>query len=124
MSTMSSPSRVPLVAARTRTETTDGGVKVAAPIDAGSHGSDGLLGLQWVAPGTEIVSWHAGADTHEVYHVVEGALCIRWDGEDPGSSDVSAGDSFFFPPSHQYSVENAGDQPVFVVWAMAPSSEE
>ena len=123
MGTLSVPARVPATAVRRRVETRDGGFEVGIAIDAASHGSDVLLGLQWVAPGTELVSWEAGATTHEVYHVVQGALRLTWEGPDSGSSDLAAGDSFFFPPAHRYTVENLGDEPAFVVWAMTPSTE-
>ncbi len=122
-SAVAAPSLVPSSGVRRRTETADGGFEVGIAIDAASHGSDVLLGLQWVAPGTEPVSWPAGDSTHEVYHVVEGTLRLSWSGAEDGAADVSAGDSFFFPPSHRYTVENTGERPAFVVWAMTPSTE-
>ena len=123
MHEVSSPARVPASKVRRRIETADGGFEVGIAIDAASHGSDVLLGLQWVAPGTEVVSWRAGDATHEVYHVIQGRLRLTWDGDDAGAEDLAAGDSFFFPPARGYSVECLGDESAFVVWAMTPSSE-
>jgi mannose-6-phosphate isomerase-like protein (cupin superfamily) len=123
MNSVSAPARVPASAVRRRVETRDGGFEVGIAIDAASHGSDVLLGLQWVAPGTARVSWQAGSETHEVYHVVQGALRLSWEGPNEDSCDVAAGDSFFFPPGHGYAVENLGDEPAFVVWAMTPATE-
>lgn len=121
MESASPPSRIPSTGVRRRVETADGGFEVGIAVDAASHGSEVLLGLQWVAPGTEPVSWIASGATHEVYYVVSGRLSVAWSGPAEGSATVAAEDSFFFPPGHEYVVENIGTEPAFVVWAMTPA---
>lgn len=115
------PARVLPAEIRMRTETDDGGFKVGVVIDKQSHGSPLLLGLEWIAPGTEKVSWQAPDDAHEVYYVQQGRVRVEWDGEDAGEVEVSAGESFYFPPALTYSLENVGEDEVFIVWSIVPS---
>ncbi len=117
----SAPARVLPSEIRMRTETDDGGFKVGVVIDKQSHGSPLLLGLEWIKPGTEKVSWQAPADAHEVYYVQQGRVLVGWDGESAGEVEVSAGESFYFPPALTYSLENLGNEEVFIVWSIVPS---
>jgi mannose-6-phosphate isomerase-like protein (cupin superfamily) len=115
------PERVAPESVRRRIETSDGGFEVGVVIDQESHGSPLLLGLEWVKPRTEAVSWTADEKTHETYYVERGRLRIRWDGDQSGEATVGPTDSFYFPPGLTYSVENVGDDDVFVVWSLVPS---
>lgn len=115
------PERVTSASARRRTETSDGGFEVGIVIDRESHGSPLLLGLEWVRPGTEVVSWTADAETHETYYVERGRIRIRWDGDEIGEAVLGPADCFYFPPGLTYSVENVGEEDVFVIWSLMPS---
>lgn len=115
------PGRVPPEQIRMRSETADDGFRVGVAIDAASHGTPLLLGLAWIRPGTERVSWHADADTHETYYIQQGRLLVAWDGENEGETEIGPGDSFYFPPGRVYSVENVGDDEVSLVWNVIPS---
>jgi mannose-6-phosphate isomerase-like protein (cupin superfamily) len=118
---MSAPGRVRLEAARRRRETADGGFEIGVLIDAESHGSPLLLGLEWIRPGTEPVSWSADAETHETYYVQSGRVRIAWDGEAPGEATLGPTDSFYFPPGRTYTAEALGEEGVFVIWSLVPS---
>jgi mannose-6-phosphate isomerase-like protein (cupin superfamily) len=115
------PAKVALKDARVREETEDGGFKVGIVIDRVSHGSPLLLGLEWIEPGTEAVSWHANENTHETYYVVRGQVQVSWDGRDAGTEVVRAEDSFYFPPGRRYTAETIGDEQAFIIWALTPS---
>jgi len=121
MSGAGKPGRVPLSAARRRRETADGGFEIGVAIDAESHGSPLLLGLEWIKPGTERVEWTADAETHETYYVQSGRLRIAWDGPEPGEAELGPTDSFYFPPGRTYAAEILGDEDVFVIWSLVPS---
>jgi quercetin dioxygenase-like cupin family protein len=104
-----------------RTETEDGGFRVGIVIDRESHQTDLLLGLEWIDPGTEPVSWKAPDDAHETYYMNKGRLRVAWDGDDAGEEILTEGDSFYFPPARTYTLENVGDDEVFIVWSIIPS---
>lgn len=106
---------------RMRTDSADGGFRVGVAIDAASHGSPLLLGLAWIRPGTERVSWQAEADAHETYYIQQGRIMVAWEGENAGEIEIGPGDSFYFPPGRTYSVENVGDDEVILVWSVTPS---
>jgi hypothetical protein len=115
------PARVSRNAARIREETSDGGFKVGVVIDRSSHDSPLLLGLEWIEPGTEPVSWDADEDTYETYYVVQGCVRLSWDGPEPGAAELEAEDSFYFPPARRYTAENIGEDQAFIVWGLTPS---
>jgi mannose-6-phosphate isomerase-like protein (cupin superfamily) len=116
----SPPGRVKADALRLRTDTKDGGFTVGVAIDYESHGSDILLGAAWLEPGTERTSWTADDETFEAYYLVSGSLTVEWSGSDAGIAILQPGDSFYFPPSHKYTLENAGADPVHLVWTVIP----
>jgi mannose-6-phosphate isomerase-like protein (cupin superfamily) len=119
----SSPAKVMPDAIRMRTETADGGFRVGFVVDAQSHGSPLLLGLEWIRPGTELSSWEADAETHETYYVQQGRIRVSWQGDDAAEVEVGPGESFYFPPSRTYTVENVGEDEVFVIWGLTPSPQ-
>jgi mannose-6-phosphate isomerase-like protein (cupin superfamily) len=121
MSEFSKPTKIDPSEIRTRIETADGGFKVGFLVDASSHGSPLLLGLEWLESGGEGSEWEADAETHETYYVQQGELRITWDGEESGEVVLEPGDSFYFPPSYRYSAENVGSDQVFVIWSLVPS---
>jgi mannose-6-phosphate isomerase-like protein (cupin superfamily) len=102
-----------------RIETKDEGFKVAVLIDAESHDSPLLLGLEWIKAGTERVSWTADERTHEVYHLLRGRLKVRWGERETVTMEPD--DSFYFPPGRRYTVEAVGEEDVFLVWSVVPS---
>jgi mannose-6-phosphate isomerase-like protein (cupin superfamily) len=106
---------------RVRLDTDDGGFSVAVVIDAASHGSPVLLGVEWIRPETEPVSWTADAETHEAYYVSSGHVRVEWLGPTAGDAVVGPEESFYFPPGHRYTVENVGDREAFIVWTVTPS---
>lgn len=114
------PGRVDRSSLRTRSDSEDGGYTVGVAVDGASHGSPLVLGLGWIRPGTERVSWEVDDETHEVYYVSAGALRVRWSGPSSGESIVGAHDCFYFAPGHSYSIENAGEQEVSFVWTVTP----
>lgn len=116
---MPAPGLVKADEARVRYETLDRGFKVGVLIDAVSHDSPLLLGLEWIRAGTEPVSWTADERTHEVYYVVRGQLKVSW--TDAESVTMGPDDSFYFPPGREYTVENAAIDDVFLVWSVVPS---
>lgn len=118
---MSVPGKVLPADWRRRKETADGGFEVGIVIDRESHGSPLLLGLEWIRPGTEPVSWTADADTHETYWVQEGRVRIAWDGDAAGETVLEPGEAFYFPPARTYTAECVGGDAVFVVWSLIPS---
>lgn len=113
------PSAVKPEEARVRYETADNGFKVAVLIDAHSHDSPLLLGLEWIKPGTEPVSWTADDVSHEVYYISQGRLKVS--SSEAPSVVLEPEDSFYFPPDHTYTIENIGDEDVFLVWSIVPS---
>jgi dimethylamine/trimethylamine dehydrogenase len=46
-----------------------------------------------------------------------GAIVLATEGE----IEIGPGDSFYFPPGRVYSVENVGDDEVFLIWSVIPS---
>jgi mannose-6-phosphate isomerase-like protein (cupin superfamily) len=110
---------VTLDQARISYDTEDQGFKVGILIDAGSHDSPLLLGLEWIKRGTEPVSWTADEKSHEVHFIVQGHLKIS--SSDGASAVLDPQDSYYFPPGRTYTVENAGDEDVFLVWSITPS---
>jgi mannose-6-phosphate isomerase-like protein (cupin superfamily) len=118
------PGTVKADAARRRVETADGGFEIGIVIDAASHGSPLLLGLEWIKPGTEVSSWTADAETHETYYVERGRLRVTWDGPERGEAMLEPSDCFYFPPGHTYSAENVGEDEVLVIWSLYPSPEQ
>ena len=115
------PGPVAAASARRRVETADGGFEIGIVIDAASHGSPLLLGLEWIQPGTEISSWTADAETHETYYVERGRLRVTWEGDATGEAVLDPTDCFYFPPGHTYSAENVGEEAVLVIWSLVPS---
>jgi mannose-6-phosphate isomerase-like protein (cupin superfamily) len=115
------PGPVEAAGARRRVETADGGFEIGIVIDAASHGSPLLLGLEWIQPGTESSSWTADAETHETYYVERGRLLVTWDGAESGEAVLGPTDCFYFPPGHTYSAENVGEEEVLVIWSLVPS---
>jgi mannose-6-phosphate isomerase-like protein (cupin superfamily) len=113
------PGLVKPAEARVRYETEDEGFKVGVLIDAHSHDSPLLLGLEWIRAGTEPVSWTADEQTHEVYHLLRGRLRVEW--EHGETATMEPEDSFYFPPDRTYTVEPVGDDDVFLVWSVVPS---
>lgn len=114
------PSRVLPADIRMQSETTDG-FKAGIVIDMQSHSSPLQLGLDWIQPGTDVVSWETDAGTHEVYYLQQGSVRIRWNEPDTGDAEVSAGESFYFPPGRRYSLENIGDEEAFIIWSAVSS---
>jgi mannose-6-phosphate isomerase-like protein (cupin superfamily) len=110
-------------AIRRHFETDDGGFEVGIVIDAKSHRSPLLLGLEWVRVGTEPVSWAADQATHETYYLQQGQLRVDWEGDHNGTAELRRGDSFYFPPSHRYTIVNTGDEDVFLIWSLYPSPD-
>lgn len=117
----STPSPVAVAEARRRVETADGGFEIGVVIDAESHGSPLLLGLEWIQPGTEVSTWTADSETHETYYVQRGRLRIRWDGAAAGEAMLGPTDCFYFPPGGTYEAENVGEEEVLVIWSLVPS---
>lgn len=117
------PGPVKAADARRRVETADGGFEIGIVVDAASHGSPLLLGLEWIQPGTEVSSWTADAETHETYYLERGRLKVTWDGPQSGESILEPSDCFYFPPGHTYSAENVGGDEVLVIWSLYPSPE-
>jgi mannose-6-phosphate isomerase-like protein (cupin superfamily) len=106
---------------RVRNDTSDGGFKVGVAVDAESHGSPVLLGLAWIRPGTERVSWTADRQTHEAYYLSSGSVRIGWEEPEPRDTEIEAGAFFYFPPGRSYWVENAGEVDALIVWTTTPS---
>ena len=119
-----SPAKVSIDAARRRQETADGGFEIGVLIDVDSHGSEVLLGVETIAPGTEPVSWTADEKSHEVYYVQSGSVRIRWDGAQPGEEVLGPTDSFYFPPGLTYEAVNVGQDAVEIVWSLTPSPRD
>ncbi|MGV1049655.1 MAG: cupin domain-containing protein [Solirubrobacterales bacterium] len=115
------PGPVAAASARRRVETEDGGFEIGIVIDAESHGSPLLLGLEWIQPGTEVSTWSADAETHETYYVERGRLRIGWTGAEAGEATLGPSDCFYFPPGGTYSAENVGEDEVLVIWSLVPS---
>lgn len=115
------PAKVTVKDARRRRETKDGGFEIGVLIDIDSHGSEVLLGVETIKPGTERVDWTADRVTHEVYYVQSGRVRISWEGDGAGEEILGAGDSFYFPPARTYQAENVGEETVRIVWSLAPS---
>jgi mannose-6-phosphate isomerase-like protein (cupin superfamily) len=120
---MLAPEVISMDRLRVRSESADGGLKVGIAIDRTSHGSDMIFGVAWVRPGTQAVTWEADDNTHEAYYVVTGSLRIEWSGPETGTSTFGPQDSVYFPPGRTYTIENAGGDDAFFVWAMTGPSE-
>lgn len=117
----SRPTLVPRERVHVYDDTPDGGLQVGIAVDAERLGSRLAFGLKWIRPGTQRVSWTAGADTYEAYFVQQGSLKVTWDGDSAGEAVVGAGECFYLPPALTYSIENVGDDEVRGVWASTPS---
>lgn len=117
----SPPSRVLATDIRMHTETADGGFTAGIVIDRQSHNSPLLLGLDWIQPDTEEVSWETNAQTHEVYYIKQGRVRIGWNGHDAGDAELDAGDAFYFPPARKYTLQNVGNEEAVIVWSVVPS---
>ena len=115
------PSRVTAAQARMRSVTADDGFRLGTLIDATSHGSPLLLGLAWIEPGTERVTWEQDAETHETYHILRGRVTVSWEGDEPGAVVLGPEDSLYLPPGRRYHAENSGDEQVYFVWSLTPS---
>ena len=108
---------------RVREESPDGKIKVSIAIEQASHGSGMAFGTARVLPEVEAVSWRFPDDTHEAYYVSDGTLKLTWDGSDPGEQVVGPGEYFYFPPGRTYTIQNAGHEEAFFVWAISPSPQ-
>ena len=115
-----SPFRSSLADAPTRLEDEAGLFRTAPLVDPrrGSHSL--LLGACWINPGCAPVEWTADADTHEVYYVLSGTVRVTWSGGAPGEATLGPQDALFLAPAWTYTVENAGADDVFLVYAMTP----
>ncbi len=85
------------------------------------HGSTFLLGTVHMDPGPAPVTWTAGPDVHETYTLQAGHLRVSWDGSAPGSADLHATDSFYFPPGRIYTLLNTGPDRVVLLYAVHPA---
>jgi mannose-6-phosphate isomerase-like protein (cupin superfamily) len=86
-----------------------------------SHGSKLLLGAVWMDAGPAPVSWSAARGVHETYHLQRGQLEVSWEGEHNGRAVLLPGDSFYFPPEHEYTLRNVGEEQVFLIYAVTPA---
>jgi mannose-6-phosphate isomerase-like protein (cupin superfamily) len=118
---ISPPSRVLREDIRMQTETADGRFTAGIAIDRQSHNSPLRLGLDWIQPGAEEVSWETDAQTHEVHYLQQGRVRIGWDGHDADYVELSAGEAFYFPPGRRYNLQNIGETEAVIVWSAAPS---
>jgi uncharacterized RmlC-like cupin family protein len=82
------------------------------------------FGVATIRPGTQAHSWTADDETHEAYYLRSGSLKIAWSGPGSGEALLTAGDVFFFAPSHTYRVVNRGSEEVVVVWAVTPAPDD
>lgn len=117
----SPPSRVLHADIRTHAETADGRFTAGIAIDRHSHNSPLRLGLDWIQPGAEEVSWETDAQTHEAYYLQQGRVRIGWDGADADDMQLSAGEAFYFPPGRRYTLQNVGEEEAVIVWSVVPS---
>ena len=115
------PFRNALAAVAVNVETEDGRFRTAVLVDAARGGSPLLLGACWIDPGAPVVSWTADEHTHETYYVVAGRLRVSWTDADADAVELSPEDGFYFPPGRTYSLENVGEETVFLVYGMTPS---
>jgi mannose-6-phosphate isomerase-like protein (cupin superfamily) len=118
---ISPPSRVLREDIRMQTETADGLFTAGIAIDGKSHNSPLRLGLDWIQPGAEEVSWETDAQTHEVHYLQQGRVRIGWAGHDADDVELSAGDAFYFPPGRKYKLQNIGETQAVIVWSAVPS---
>jgi mannose-6-phosphate isomerase-like protein (cupin superfamily) len=119
--TPTAPGLVAAKSMRERVETADGGFRLTIVTDADSHGSKLWFGVGRLRPGTELVSWTADDETHEVYYVSLGTLKVGWTGHNRGEALVGASEAFWFPPGHRYTLENGGHGEAVFVWAVTPA---
>jgi mannose-6-phosphate isomerase-like protein (cupin superfamily) len=112
------PSVVKPDEARVHAETSDNGCRVGVLVDAESHGSAMLHGLEWIDVGSKPVTWTADDETHEVYYLISGRLRVSWHG---GTADLEPGDSMYLPPDRTYMATNVGQEQVFLVWSAVPA---
>jgi mannose-6-phosphate isomerase-like protein (cupin superfamily) len=122
----SEPAHIPRDQIRVYDDTEDGGLRVGVALDAVRRGSALGFGVKWIKPGTERVSWEAGAATHEAYYVHSGELRVGWVDRASGEAReaiVRGGECFYLAPGHTYSIENAGPDDIFGVWACTPPPE-
>lgn len=114
------PGRVVPSEMRIRTDSADGGFTVAVAVNSESHGSQLVLGLGWMRPGTEMVAWEVDDRTHEAYYMCSGSLRISWSGSDSGELVLGPRECFYFPPGRRYAMENAGEEEASFIWAVTP----
>jgi mannose-6-phosphate isomerase-like protein (cupin superfamily) len=113
------PARIPLAQMQVESETPS--FRVARLVERGQAGSELVLGLCWMDPDGDAVSWSADAETHEAYFVIAGSVRVRWNGPGAGNEELGPQDAFFFPPAFDYTIENVGTEQAFLVWALTPA---
>lgn len=61
-------------------------------------------------------AWYGPID--ETFFVVRGRLRIEWDG---GAAEAGANEAIHCPPGRKYRMVNPGEEPSFIVYAIAPA---
>lgn len=83
-------------------------------------GSEKLtLGIAYIEPSCKGYKW-AFEDNDEVYYIVRGKITLHY-----GDNKVEAqeGDAVLLPAGLEYQLDNAGKEPVMLVYALTPPVE-
>ena len=107
-------------------------VRIRRLVTRKANGSNLLLGVCFMDPGDETNVWSfkeaddTGTDdkyygpVDETYFVFRGNLELKWD---EGTLELGPGDAVYLAPGYNYHLKNAGIEPAFFTYSMAPSPE-
>lgn len=96
------------------------GFRVRRVITKKQAGSENLmLGISYIDPGCEGYKW-TFEDKDEVYYIAKGKITLHYDRKEVHAEE---GDAVFLPAGLEYQLDNAGTEPVMIVYVLSPPLE-
>ena len=78
-----------------------------------------MLGLSYIDPSCKGYKW-TFKDSDEVYYIVRGKITLHYNGK---KVDAQEGDAVLLPSGLHYQLDNAGTEPVVLVYVLTPPPE-
>jgi mannose-6-phosphate isomerase-like protein (cupin superfamily) len=96
------------------------GFRVRRVITKKRLGSERLmLGMSYIDPNCKGYKW-TFKENDEVYYIIRGKITLHYDGK---KVDAGEGDALLLPSGLHYQLDNAGTEPVILVYVLNPPPE-